>query len=64
MLFRSVIFGPTIYRELGEIGQYDDKLIWNDPGGLGNYEGFMAYELVTTGNLNFNSDYLVVEFGA
>lgn len=58
----GILFGPTVYRELGLTGQYDQKLIWNDPGGLGNYEGFMAYELVTTGNLTFNSDYLVVEF--
>jgi len=59
----GVLFGPTVYRELALKGNYDQKLIWNDPGGLGNYEGFMAYELVTTGNLTFNSDYLVVEFG-
>ena len=59
----GVIFGPTIYRTLAVKGNYDQKLIWNDPGGLGNYEGFMAYELVTTGNLTFNSDDLVVDFG-
>lgn len=59
----GVLFGQTVFRELGLKGQYNKRLIWNDPGGLGNYEGFMAYELVTTGNLSFNSDSLIVDFG-
>jgi len=58
------LFGPTIFRELGPKGQYSQKLIWNDAGGLGEYQGFCTYELVTTGNLTFNSDYLVAEFGS
>ncbi len=59
----GILFGQTVFRELGLTGQYNQRLIWNDPGGLGNYEGFMAYELVTTGNLTFNSDSLIVDFG-
>lgn len=57
------LFGPTIFRKLAPKGRYSQKLIWNDAGGLGEYEGFCTYELVTTGNLTFNSDYLVAEFG-
>jgi len=59
----GVIFGPRIFKKLGLKGHYDQKLIWDDPGGLGDYRGFMAYELFTTDNITFNSDDLIVKFG-
>jgi len=54
------LFGPTVYKKLGLTGQYSKKLIWN---GVGGYQGAMIYELVTTQNVTFNSDYLDIEFG-
>lgn len=56
----GVTFGNTVYKKLGLAGQYSKKLIWH---GLGGYQGFMTYELVTDQNVTFNSDYLDIEQG-
>jgi len=49
----NVQFGPYIYRNTGAIGKYHDRMRWNPPGGLGNYEGFFGYEFVTTEDIDF-----------
>ena len=55
------VFGPKIYRSLGGKGHYANKLSWNDPGGLGTYEGFMGIRLETTEDVIFTGDYLIVK---
>lgn len=52
------VYGPGMYRDLGAKGKYQDKLVWNPPGGLGNYNGFMGVRLYTTGDVAFAVDSL------
>lgn len=56
----GVLYGPIIYEDLGLVGQYAKKLVWGPPGGLGTYEGFMGYRLVTRENVIFNADHLII----
>lgn len=56
----GVLFGDPVPRDLGDIGEYDSILTWNYPGGLGTFEGFMAYEIFTTQDVKFSNDYLTV----
>jgi len=53
----NVIYGPVVFRNLGAIGQYDQKLRWNFAGGLGTYFGFMGIRFSTTENIDFSSEY-------
>jgi hypothetical protein len=52
------VYGPALYRELGSLGEYDNKLVWNYAGGMGNYDGFMGIRIYTTGDLVFGADAL------
>lgn len=54
-------FPIPLYRPLRKLGNYEDRLVWEPPGGLGNYIGFMAIRFYTTENVIFNSDSLVVD---
>jgi hypothetical protein len=54
------VYGPALYRDLGNLGQYAKQLIWNPTGGLGNYEGFMGVRIYTTGDVAFAADTLFV----
>ena len=45
---------------LGDLGEYNKRLVWKPPGGLGNYTGYMGMRLYTTENVNFDSDSLIV----
>jgi len=56
----GVLYGPIIYEDLGLVGQYAQKLVWNPPGGLGTYEGFMGIRLITRENVVFNADHLII----
>lgn len=56
----NVIFSQPLFRLTGKIGEYENKLVWNYGGGLGNYEGFMGMRLSTFEDIIFNSDSLVV----
>jgi len=58
----NVEFPIPVYRNLGALGQYEKKLVWNPPGGLGNYEGYMAIKIYTTEDVIFSSDHLIVNF--
>jgi len=55
----NVTYGPPVYRNLGDLGQYDKRLIWDFGGGLGNYQGFMGVRVYTTEDVHFSSDSLV-----
>ncbi len=56
----NVIYGPGQYKNLGLIGRYGDKLVWNPMGGLGNYDGFVGMRLFTTEDVDFSADVLRV----
>ena len=58
----NVQFGPLIYRNTGDLAEYDRKLRWNPPGGLGTYLGFFGYEISTSENINMGADQLIIEF--
>ena len=58
----NVTYGPTIFKNLGKIGDYAMKLKWNPPGGLGNYEGFMGVRFFTRENVEFNVDKIIAKF--
>ena len=52
----NVLYSDAFFRSTGEIGEYSDKLVWNYPGGLGYYEGFLGVRLTTTADIEFACD--------
>jgi hypothetical protein len=58
----NVQYGSPVFRTLGGSGEYQDKLVWNYPGGLGNYKGFMGARIYTTQDVDLSSEYLVANF--
>ena len=52
------LYGPGLFRDLGALGQYGNKLTWNPAGGLGNYDCFMGFKIYTTGDVAFAADSL------
>lgn len=55
----NVTYGPMLFRELGSLGQYNHKLIWQYPGGLGGYDGFAGIRIYTTSDIQFSSDHFI-----
>jgi len=49
----NVNYGEGFFVDLGSIGDYHDKLIFNFSGGLGNYDGFMGVRIYSRGNVFF-----------
>lgn len=58
----NVTYGEPFYRSLGDIGQYTKHLIWNFPGGMGTYDGFMGTRIYTNEDVEFSADHLIVNF--
>lgn len=56
----NVEYSTPLQRDLGALGKYTDKLVWNPPGGLGMYRGFMGIRFKTTENIKFSADHLIV----
>ena len=56
----NVLYSDIFYRAVGEEGRYTDKLVWDYPGGLGYYTGFMGIRLTTTDDVIFSVDKLTV----
>lgn len=56
----GVLFGDTFFRDLGEIGEYGSHMEWNYPGGLGAYNGFVALRIITSQDVTFAADSLVL----
>lgn len=54
--------GQALYRNLGAIGQYDQKLVWNPPGGMGGYRGFAGLRIYTTEDIKFSFDFVNLVF--
>lgn len=57
----NVLFGPVFHRNTGALGEYTQKLEWNYPGGLGYYEGMMAYNLFTAEDIDFSATKLIMD---
>jgi hypothetical protein len=57
----NVLFGPVFHRETGALGEYASRLEWNYPGGLGQYDGLMAYKLSTAENVDFSATKLMID---
>jgi hypothetical protein len=55
------LFSEPFFRNLSAIGNYASKLVWNYPGGIGNFEGFMAIRISTAEDVKFSSDHLIVD---
>jgi len=51
--------GPIIYRSLGEIANYQRRMVWL--GGIGVFESFCGITLRTTADVNFSVDGLMVD---
>ena len=62
MTRNNVLYGPLLYRDLGELGDYTNHLEWNYPGGLGSYDGFMGIRIYTTQNVEFDANGLFAYF--
>ena len=56
----NVLFSDPYFRNVGNRGEYDKKLVWNYPGGLGYYEGFMGVKITTTSDIEFAADKLSI----
>ena len=56
----NVTYGPFVYKNLGSIGQYANKLRWNMAGGLGSYQGFAGIRFYTTEDIEFSTDHIIV----
>lgn len=57
----NVLYGATVFRNLGAAGQYNHRLRWNLPGGLGSYEGFAGMRFQTRDDINFSVETLSVD---
>ena len=55
----NIQYGPFMYRNLGDIGEYEKKLVWNYAGGLGTYDGFMGIRFYTTEDIDFSADFII-----
>jgi len=58
----NVTYGQPIYRDLGALGEYATHLTWNEPGGMGSYDGFMGIRIYTTEDVEFSADHLIANF--
>lgn len=50
----GVNYSEPMYRETGDVGQYDNRLQWNPPGGLGMYEGFIGLRIYSAEDIDFS----------
>lgn len=55
----NVTFGPSLFRNLGAIGQYSSSLTWNFAGGFGSFDGFMGIRIFTTEDVEFSANSLI-----
>lgn len=57
----NVLYGDPLILNLGDLGEYGQKLRWNYPGGLGTYQGFLGIRLLTTEDVIFSDDYITID---
>jgi hypothetical protein len=58
----NVTYSNGVFREVGEIGEYNQHLEWNEAGGLGMYNGFMGIRIYTTQDIDFAADKMFANF--
>ncbi len=56
----GIVYGPSIWRGLGDIGAYQLQVRWVVPGGFGSYENFMGLRTRITASVDFSADALQV----
>lgn len=54
-------FPNPLYRNLGTLGEYNNRLVWQPPGGLGNYIGFAGIRIYTTENVIFDTNSFIID---
>lgn len=59
----NVTYGPPVARRLGATGNYADHLQWNPGGGMGRFDGFMGIRIMTTEDVFFSVNHLIVNNG-
>lgn len=57
----NVNYGAYAYKTLGNIGDYEAKVVWNPPGGLGSYEGFIGIRFYTIDDMVFSVDKMIAK---
>ena len=57
----NVLYGPPFAQNTGDIGEYSNRLIWEYPGGLGYYYGFMGLRIISTENINLSATKIVID---
>ena len=55
----NILYGPPVFRNTADLGEYSNKLVWNFPGGCGAYPGFMGVRISSRENINFSADHAV-----
>lgn len=56
----GVLFGPEVFRDMGDAGNYQRRPIWRRNG---RFQSFMALEFFTTQNINFSVAYVEADIG-
>lgn len=54
----NVLYPQPFHRNTGDVGEYVNRLEWNYPGGLGNYDGFMGARISTAEDIDFSASKL------
>lgn len=57
----GVVYGPEIYRSMGEYGQYAHQIEWGGGGGIGMFESMMGLRFRTNAPIEFSVDSLVAD---
>lgn len=58
----NVQYGNGLFRDVGQIGQYQQHMEWNEAGGLGMHNGFMGVRIRTTQDIDFAVDKMYASF--
>jgi hypothetical protein len=53
-------FPNPVFRNLGDLAEYDKRLVWRPPGGFGAYQGFCGIKIYTAEDVVFDVDSFVV----
>lgn len=57
----GLLYGPMVWRSLGELGSYRKMIRWVMAGGFGTYENFMGLRTRITAQVDFAADALQVD---
>ena len=55
------VYGPQMWRNLGNKGDYKRRIIFDGPGGLGNYENFCGIRLRVTEQVELAADAIQID---